>query len=48
LLQDPLALALLRGDFAEGDTVVADVRNDEIVFHRPGEEEIVDAEFRVL
>jgi ATP-dependent Clp protease ATP-binding subunit ClpB len=48
LVQDPLALALLRGDFAEGDTVVADVRGDQIVFHRPGEDEIVDAEFRVL
>ncbi len=48
LLQDPLALALLRGDFAEGDTVVADVRGEQIVFHRPGEAVIVDAEFRVL
>ena len=48
LVQDPLALALLRGDFAEGDTVVADVRGDQIVFHRPEEEEIVDAEFGVL
>jgi ATP-dependent Clp protease ATP-binding subunit ClpB len=49
LVQDPLALALLRGDFSEGDTVVADVRGDQIVFHRPGEDdEIVDAEFRVV
>ncbi len=48
LVQDPLALALLRGDFGEGDTVVADVRGEQIVFHRPGEDEIVDAEFRVL
>jgi ATP-dependent Clp protease ATP-binding subunit ClpB len=48
LVQDPLALALLRGDFAEGDTVVADVRGDQIVFHRPEEDEIVDAAFRVL
>jgi ATP-dependent Clp protease ATP-binding subunit ClpB len=47
-VQDPLALALLRGDFAEGDTVVADVRAGQIVFHRPGEPEIVDAEFRVV
>jgi len=48
LLQDPLALALLRGDFGEGDTVVADVRGDQIAFHRPGEAEVVDAEFKVL
>jgi ATP-dependent Clp protease ATP-binding subunit ClpB len=48
LVQDPLALALLRGDFGEGDTVVADVRDGQIVFHRPGEKEIVDAEFKVL
>jgi ATP-dependent Clp protease ATP-binding subunit ClpB len=48
LVQDPLALALLRGDFGEGDTVVADVRDGQIVFHRPGEAGIVDAEFRVL
>jgi ATP-dependent Clp protease ATP-binding subunit ClpA len=47
-VQDPLALALLRGDFAEGDTVVADVRAGQIVFHLPGEPEIVDAEFRVV
>ncbi len=48
LVQDPLALALLRGDFAEGDTVAAGVRGDQIVFHRPGKDEIVDAEFKVL
>jgi len=48
LVQDPLALALLRGDFGEGDSIVADVRDDQIVFHRPGEEEIVEGEFRVL
>jgi ATP-dependent Clp protease ATP-binding subunit ClpB len=48
LVQDPLALALLRGDFGESDTVVADVRDGQIVFHRPGEPEIVDAEFKVL
>jgi ATP-dependent Clp protease ATP-binding subunit ClpB len=48
LLQDPLALALLRGDFGEGDTVLVDARDGQIFFHRPGEEEIVDAEFRVL
>ncbi len=48
LVQDPLALALLRGDFGEGDTVVADVLDGQIVFHRPGEAEIVEAEFSVL
>ena len=48
LVQDPLALALLRGDFAEGDTIAAGVRGDQIVFNRPGEEEIVEAEFRVV
>jgi ATP-dependent Clp protease ATP-binding subunit ClpB len=48
LVQDALALALLRGDFVEGDTVVADVRAGQIIFHRPGEDEIVDAEFRVV
>ena len=48
LVQDPLAMALLRGDFGEGDTVVADVGDGQIVFHRPGEAEVVDAEFRVL
>jgi hypothetical protein len=47
-VQDALALALLRGDFVEGDTVVADVRAGQIIFHRPGEDEIVDAEFRVV
>jgi ATP-dependent Clp protease ATP-binding subunit ClpB len=43
LVQDPLALALLRGDFGEGDTVMANVRDGQIVFHRPGE-----VEFTVL
>jgi ATP-dependent Clp protease ATP-binding subunit ClpB len=33
-VQDPLALALLRGEFAEGDTVQVDVSNGEIVFER--------------
>ena len=47
-VQDPLALALLRGDFGEGDTIVADVRDGQIIFHRPGEDAVVDAEFRAL
>ena len=34
LVQDPLALALLRGEFAEGDTVVADVRDGQIEFRK--------------
>jgi len=33
-LQDPLALALLEGEFGEGDTVEADVAGDELVFRR--------------
>ena len=31
-LQDPLALAILKGEFGEGDTVKVDVVEDEIVF----------------
>jgi ATP-dependent Clp protease ATP-binding subunit ClpB len=34
LLENPLALRLLEGDFAEGDTVQVDVRDGEIVFER--------------
>ena len=33
-LQDPLALALLEGEFSEGDTVEVDVGGDELVFRR--------------
>jgi ATP-dependent Clp protease ATP-binding subunit ClpB len=33
-LQDPLALALLEGEFAEGDTVEVDVGGDELVFRK--------------
>jgi ATP-dependent Clp protease ATP-binding subunit ClpB len=33
-LQDPLALALLEGDFGEGDTIQVDVGGDELVFLR--------------
>jgi len=32
LVQDPLALKLLEGTFKEGDAVVADAKNGEIVF----------------
>jgi ATP-dependent Clp protease ATP-binding subunit ClpA len=31
-VQDPLALALLQGEFKEGDTVRVDYREDSIVF----------------
>ena len=48
LVQDPLALALLRGDFGEGDTIVADARGGEIVFHRESEGDVVEGQFREL
>jgi ATP-dependent Clp protease ATP-binding subunit ClpB len=35
LVQDPLALRLLEGEFAEGDTAVVDVEGDAITFRRP-------------
>jgi ATP-dependent Clp protease ATP-binding subunit ClpB len=31
-VQDPLALALLRGEFGEGNTVQVDARDGKIVF----------------
>ena len=34
LVQDPLALRLLEGEFAEGDTVVVDTEGDAIAFRR--------------
>jgi ATP-dependent Clp protease ATP-binding subunit ClpB len=34
MIQDPLALRLLNGEFGEGDTVVADARKDEVVFSK--------------
>ncbi len=33
-LQDPLALAMLEGEFGEGDTLEVDVAGDELVFRR--------------
>ena len=33
-LQDPLALALLSGEFGEGDTIVADVEGDRLSFRK--------------
>jgi ATP-dependent Clp protease ATP-binding subunit ClpB len=34
LLENPLALRLLEGDFAEGDTVHVDARDGELVFEK--------------
>ena len=34
LIQDPLALKILSGEFAEGDAVVADAQGGEIVFRK--------------
>ena len=34
MVQDPLALRLLNGEFAEGDTVIADARKGEIAFRK--------------
>jgi hypothetical protein len=34
LVENPLALRLLEGDFAEGDTVRVDAADDELVFER--------------
>jgi ATP-dependent Clp protease ATP-binding subunit ClpB len=39
LLENPLALRLLEGDFGDGDTVVVDAQNGDLVFtrHEPAE-----------
>ena len=34
LLENPLALRLLEGDFTEGDTVVVDAQEGDLVFER--------------
>ena len=34
LLENPLALRLLEGDFADGDTIRVDAQNGELVFER--------------
>ena len=47
LVQDPLALALLQGEFKEGDTVIADVKEEKIGFGRQGEQAVDDEEFTV-
>ena len=36
LVENPLALRLLEGEFAEGDTVRVDTRDGELVFERTG------------
>jgi ATP-dependent Clp protease ATP-binding subunit ClpB len=36
LVENPLALRLLEGEFAEGDTVTVDARDGELVFDRAG------------
>ena len=41
LVQDPLALKLLEGEFSEGDTVVVDAAGDEITFRRAVTAEVV-------
>jgi ATP-dependent Clp protease ATP-binding subunit ClpB len=37
LVENPLALRLLEGDFADGDTIRVDAQNGDIVFERVGE-----------
>jgi ATP-dependent Clp protease ATP-binding subunit ClpB len=37
LVENPLALRLLEGDFADGDTIRVDARDGELVFERAGE-----------
>jgi len=34
LIQDPLALKLLEGEFKDGDAIVADAKGGEIVFRK--------------
>jgi ATP-dependent Clp protease ATP-binding subunit ClpB len=36
MIENPLALRLLEGDFAEGDTVLVDARDGELVFEKAG------------
>jgi ATP-dependent Clp protease ATP-binding subunit ClpB len=37
LVENPLALRLLEGDFAEGDTIRVDAQNGDLVFEKVGE-----------
>jgi ATP-dependent Clp protease ATP-binding subunit ClpB len=41
LVQDPLALKLLEGEFSEGDTVTVDAEGDRIAFRRAVTAEVV-------
>ncbi|MDB5112937.1 MAG: ATP-dependent chaperone ClpB [Chloroflexi bacterium] len=49
-IQDPVAVGILEGRFREGDTIVVDVENGELVLRRrageraPQEEEVIDDE----
>jgi ATP-dependent Clp protease ATP-binding subunit ClpB len=43
LVENPLALRLLEGDFAEGDTVAVDARDGELVFEKAAEAAAVAA-----
>ena len=42
LVQDPLALKILEGDFVEGDTVRVDADGDQLVFRREAHAEVVE------
>jgi ATP-dependent Clp protease ATP-binding subunit ClpB len=42
LVQDPLALKILEGEFVEGDTVRVDVEGDQLVFRREVAAEVVE------
>jgi ATP-dependent Clp protease ATP-binding subunit ClpB len=41
LVENPLALRLLEGDFGDGDTIRVDAREGEIVFERAGNEAVI-------
>jgi ATP-dependent Clp protease ATP-binding subunit ClpB len=40
LVADPLAMAILEGEFGDGDTVVVDAEGDGVVFRKEGEREM--------
>lgn len=48
LIQDPLAVKILAGEFKEGDRVKVDAQGGEMVFQRGGRAEEEAAEARVL
>jgi ATP-dependent Clp protease ATP-binding subunit ClpB len=43
LVENPLALRLLEGDFQEGDTVLVDERDGELVFQKAAVAEVAAA-----